>query len=88
MPEQCIPCMIGVPIEIAKEICRITQDNRCQDLTKDLIDKKITVDDYFNKVEQILDEKKVDEGFKKTLSNARSFYENAKAKSESQQSTS
>lgn len=77
--------MIGVPVEIAKEICKITQDTRCQDLAKDLIDKKITVDDYFNKVEQILDEKKVDEGFKKTLSNARSFYENAKAKSESQQ---
>ena len=76
----CVPCMIGVPVAIADHICKLTDNKECAQLQTDLIEKKITVDEYFNKVGEILKEKKVDEGFISTFNNARNVYESVKQK--------
>ncbi len=56
----CVPCAIGVPVAIADHICKLTDNKECAQLQADLMDKKISVDQYFEKVGEILKEKNVD----------------------------
>jgi hypothetical protein len=81
----CVPCMIGVPVAVADHICKLTDNKECAQLQTDLIERKITVDQYFEKVGEILKEKNVDEGFISTFNNARKVYESVKQKTTEQQ---
>lgn len=81
----CVPCMIGVPVAIAEHLCKLTDNKDCNQLRADLESKKITLDEYFDKVGGILKDKKVDEGFMSTFNNARKVYESVKERIPGQQ---
>ena len=69
-----------MPVAIAEHICKLTADNECNKIREDLEAKRITVDEYFDKIGGILKERKVDEGFMSTFNNARKVYESVKEK--------
>lgn len=52
--EECKPCALGVPIEIARELCKATGDAViCEQRFTELTDDKITVQKYLDEVKKL-----------------------------------
>ena len=71
--EECEPCLLGVSIEVARHLCKITNSaggaGKCEELYNKVVLGEMSINDYIDEIDKMV----TDEDGKKTINEVRNI---------------